>query len=67
MNIAILLSGGAGLRVGADIPKQYIRVLGRMLVTYCLETLLIHPLIDTVQIVAEDEYTGRCKGKWAGY
>ncbi|MCI9248375.1 MAG: 2-C-methyl-D-erythritol 4-phosphate cytidylyltransferase [Dorea sp.] len=56
MNIAILLSGGAGLRVGADIPKQYIRVLGRMLVTYCLETLLIHPLIDTVQIVAEDEW-----------
>lgn len=54
MNIAVLLSGGIGLRMGTDIPKQYIRVLGKMLITYCLETLLVHPLIDAVQIVAED-------------
>lgn len=53
MNIAVLLSGGKGQRMGHDIPKQYIRVSGKMLITYCLETLLKHPLIDVVQIVAE--------------
>lgn len=56
MNIAVLLSGGAGLRMGMEIPKQYIRVSGKMLITYCLETLLTHPLIGAVQIVAEDEW-----------
>ncbi len=56
MKAAVLLSGGMGLRMGADIPKQYIRVSGKMLITYCLETLLAHPMIDVVQIVAEEEW-----------
>ena len=56
MKAAVLLSGGMGLRMGADIPKQYIRVSGKMLITYCLETLLAHPMIDAVQIVAEEEW-----------
>lgn len=56
MNIAILLSGGTGQRMGLDMPKQYIRVSGKMLIIYCLETLLAHPTIDAVRIVAEDEW-----------
>ena len=28
MNVALLLSGGTGTRLGADIPKQYIEVNG---------------------------------------
>lgn len=56
MNIAVLLSGGKGERMGLAIPKQYVRVAGKMLVTYCLETLCAHPLVDAVQIVAEDEW-----------
>lgn len=42
--------------MGIGIPKQYIRVAGKMLITYSLETLLTHPLIDAVQIVAEDRW-----------
>jgi len=52
MNIALILSGGTGTRLGADLPKQYIKVEGRMILSYCLETLLLHPQIDGVQIVA---------------
>lgn len=59
MNIAILLSGGVGQRMGFEIPKQYIRVSGKLLITYCLETLLAHPMIDAVQIAAEDEWRER--------
>lgn len=56
MNVAIVLSGGAGTRLGSDIPKQYIRISGKMLITYCLETLIRHPLIDGVQIVADHQW-----------
>jgi len=53
MNIALLLSGGVGSRLKSDVPKQYIRMKGKMLITYALETLIHSSYIDEVQIVAE--------------
>ncbi|MCI8763279.1 MAG: 2-C-methyl-D-erythritol 4-phosphate cytidylyltransferase [Lachnospiraceae bacterium] len=53
MNIALLLSGGTGTRMGTDIPKQYIEAGGRRICSYCMETLFAHPEIDAVQIVAD--------------
>lgn len=52
MNIALLLSGGVGTRLGTDIPKQYVKVGGRPVFFYCLETLCAHDRIDAVHIVA---------------
>ena len=54
MNIAILLSGGTGSRLRSDLPKQYIAVAGRMIVSRCLEALCRHPMIDVVQVVASE-------------
>ncbi len=56
MNAAILLSGGAGTRLGGDIPKQYITVEGRPIVSYAIETLLTFDKIDCLQIVAEAKW-----------
>ena len=56
MNIALCLSGGIGTRLGGDIPKQYIRVGDRMVISYCLETLLRSEWIDFVVIVAEESW-----------
>lgn len=56
MNIGLLLSGGTGTRLGVEIPKQYICVNGKMIITYALKTLLEHPQIDKVLIVAEVEW-----------
>ncbi len=53
MNVALILSGGTGARLGADIPKQYIEICGRPVISYCLERLAIHDKIDVVQIVAD--------------
>lgn len=58
MNIALLLSGGKGLRIGGEVPKQYIDVKGVPIIFYSLRTLIKHPLIDAVWIVAEEEYKG---------
>ena len=52
MNIALLLSGGTGSRLSSEVPKQYLTVAGKMIITHCLERLALHPEIDAVQIVA---------------
>lgn len=38
MNVAVILAGGVGSRVGADRPKQFIEVLGNLF----LHILLMH-------------------------
>ena len=53
MTIALILSGGTGTRLGAEIPKQYIEVKGRPVISYCLETLFDHEQVAEVQIVAD--------------
>ena len=53
MNIAIILSGGTGTRLGADIPKQYIEVNGRTIISYCLECFEACDEIDAIQVVAD--------------
>ena len=56
MNVALILSGGTGTRLGADIPKQYIEVGEKPIICYCVEQLLGHDKIDAVQIVADQSW-----------
>ena len=56
MNIALILSGGTGTRLGGDIPKQYIKVKGRMLIAYCLNMFAAHSAIDGICVVAAPEW-----------
>lgn len=58
MNIALILSGGTGTRLGADIPKQYIEIGGRPVISYCMEQLAGHEEIDAIQIVAHRQWHG---------
>lgn len=59
MNIALILSGGKGSRIGTDIPKQYIDIRGKPIISYCLETFSRHILIDRIQIVADKQWRNR--------
>lgn len=56
MNVALLLSGGRGSRIGSEIPKQYIEVNGAPIIYYSMKTIMLHEMIDAVQVVAEPEY-----------
>ncbi len=56
MNIALILSGGTGTRLGAEIPKQYIKVGGKPIIMYCLETFAAHQMIDEIRIVADKSW-----------
>lgn len=59
MTTALVLSGGTGTRLGADIPKQYIEVGGKPIILYCLEQLSNNEKIDAIQIVADSEWQDR--------
>lgn len=56
MNIAIILAGGTGTRIGGDIPKQYLEAGGRPVIRYCLDTCFNSEEIDAVHIVAEGRW-----------
>lgn len=56
MAIALILSGGSGTRLGSDIPKQYIEVCGRPVISYCIERLSCHEGIDGIRIVAAPQW-----------
>lgn len=51
MNIAIIIAGGAGHRMGQDIPKQFINVYDKPVLIYTLESFQQHPQIDAIELV----------------
>ena len=61
MNVAAILAGGRGTRLGAPVPKQYIEVLGKPVLAYTLEVFQSSPDIDAIQVVCQPEYTGHVK------
>lgn len=58
MNVAVILAGGTGTRMGLEIPKQYYEVNGKAILSYCLQTFFTHEEIDAVQIVADEMWHG---------
>lgn len=56
MNIAVILAGGSGSRLGGLLPKQFIKVCGKSLLEYSIEAFESHPQIDRIVIVIKEEY-----------
>lgn len=56
MVVALILSGGTGSRLGSDIPKQYIEICHRPIISYCIERLSDHEGIDIIQVVAAEQW-----------
>ena len=56
MNIALILAGGVGNRLGAKIPKQFIDVCGKPVLAYTIEAFECHPEIDAVLVVCVKPY-----------
>ena len=54
MNIALIIAGGTGHRMGQDIPKQFINVYDKPILIYTLEGFQRHPLIDSIELVCLD-------------
>lgn len=54
MNIAIIIAGGSGQRMGHDIPKQFINIYEKPVIIYTLESFQKHPQIDAIEVVCID-------------
>lgn len=54
MNIAVIIAGGSGHRMGQDIPKQFINVYDKPVLIYTLEGFQRHPMVDAIEVVCID-------------
>lgn len=56
MNVAVILAGGVGNRMGADIPKQYLEVMGKPIIAYTLERFQASASIEAIEVVCASEW-----------
>ena len=61
MNIAVILAGGSGSRVGFDIPKQFVEICGKPMIVHCIEVFQNHPEVDGIVLVCIKEYIDKMK------
>ena len=55
-NIAVILAGGVGARLGAATPKQFFKVAGKMIIEHTIDVFEHHEGIDEIAIVVHPNY-----------
>ena len=55
-NVAIILAGGSGSRMGFDLPKQFLKVAGKTVLEHTVSTFQSHPMIDEIAIIGNPTY-----------
>lgn len=58
-NIAVILAGGTGKRMGSSVPKQFMDLQGRAVIEYSIETFDRHPAIYEVAVVVHPDWRGK--------
>lgn len=61
-NYALIPAAGSGSRMGAELPKQYLPLLGKPMIHHTLSAFCVHPAITRVFVVLSPDDTG-----WAQY
>ena len=56
MNIALILAGGTGSRIGARCPKQFLKIGGREIILRTIDAFERHPQINHIGIVCASEW-----------
>lgn len=56
MVTGMLLAGGIGQRMGANVPKQFLEINGKPIILYPLETMENNENIDAVEIVCVESF-----------
>jgi len=61
MNYAIVLASGTGSRTGLDLPKQFLKINGKTILEYTLNTFNKNKLTDKIILVVGEEYIENSK------
>lgn len=56
MNIAVILAGGVGSRLGLSAPKQFFKVAGKMVIEHTVDVFEHNSHIDEIAIVSNPFY-----------
>ncbi|MDD6288738.1 MAG: XRE family transcriptional regulator [Eggerthellales bacterium] len=54
---AIILAGGVSSRNLQNVPNQFINILGKPVIMYCLEAYQRHPMVDQIYVVCLRQWT----------
>lgn len=60
-NIALIIAGGVGTRMGAEIPKQFIKVYDKPILLYTLESFQNHEMVDEIVCVCVEGWEGELR------
>ena len=50
-NVAVVLAGGTGTRVGLSIPKQLIKIAGRPIIEHTIAAMQASPVVDEIVVM----------------
>ena len=64
--VALILAGGRGTRLGAELPKQYLPLGGSVVLRQAVCNFIDHPGVDDVGVVIGAEDRGNCDAALAG-
>src|SRR5580693_9789514 len=59
--VAVVLGGGVGQRIGAQVPKQLLRLGGRTLIEHCVAAFEQAPGVDEILVVMAAGYVDQVK------
>ncbi|MCF7796641.1 MAG: 2-C-methyl-D-erythritol 4-phosphate cytidylyltransferase [Lentisphaeria bacterium] len=63
-NWAVIVAAGHGTRMGGDLPKQFMQLGGEEILSYSVNTFLLHPAIHGLVIVTSQPYLERVKNAY---
>ena len=61
MNTVIIVAGGSGSRFKSNTPKQFLKINKKEILSYSVNTFLIHNLIDDITIVVHKDWIEHVK------
>ena len=56
-NVAVILAGGSGKRLGSSLPKQFLELAGKKIIEYSISVFEENQRIDEILIVCNLQYT----------
>src|SRR5215469_13033430 len=59
--VAVVLAGGAGLRLGGTVPKQLQLLAGRTLLEHCVDAFDQAPGVDEIVVVMPADFVTEAK------